>query len=80
MRIANIRRLFVPCLLVLLAAAVCQAVPAQISFQGSIADAVGPVNDTLTMTFRLFDAETGGPPLWEEAQESDKHRPLCNGA
>ena len=44
-------------------------VPARISYQGLLEDAGGPVTDTLTMTFRLFNLATGGTPLWEEEQD-----------
>lgn len=38
-----------------------------IAYQGRLADAAGtPVTDSINMTFRLYDAATGGIPLWEE--------------
>ena len=50
------------------ASAVLAAVPAEINYQGSIEDLSGPVDGTLTMTFRLFDADVAGTIVWEEAQ------------
>ncbi|MFO7716797.1 hypothetical protein, partial [Desulfosarcina sp.] len=50
------------------ATAVLAAVPAEINYQGSIEDLSGPVDGTLTMTFRLFDADVAGTIVWEEAQ------------
>ena len=42
-------------------------VPETINFQGAIKDANGlPVNTSLDLTFRIYDTETGGVPLWEE--------------
>ena len=55
-------------LLIILIPGVVQAVPARISFQGFLEDASGPVSDSLSIIFRLFDAETGTTPLWEESQ------------
>lgn len=43
-------------------------VPGQITFQGMLENADSAVDGTLDMTFRLYGAETGGTPLWEEAQ------------
>lgn len=38
-----------------------------ISYQGRLADSVGdPVNDTVGMTFRIYNVATGGSPLWTE--------------
>lgn len=38
-----------------------------IAYQGRLADANGaPLTDTYNMIFRLYDAATGGTPLWEE--------------
>jgi len=46
----------------------CWAVPAQINYQGRLEGTAGPVNDTVTITFRLHGAGSGGTPLWEEEQ------------
>jgi hypothetical protein len=38
-----------------------------IAYQGRLADAAGaPLTGTYNMIFRLYDAATGGTPLWEE--------------
>ena len=55
----------------LLAAApsVALAVPAQLTTQGRVLDSAGaPMEDTLDVTFRLMDSESGGTTLWEEMQ------------
>lgn len=45
------------------------AVPNLISYQGFLNDSQGqPVTNTLSMTFKIYDAETGGNELWSEAQ------------
>ncbi|NBC19104.1 MAG: hypothetical protein GVY18_17515 [Bacteroidetes bacterium] len=41
--------------------------PATLSYQGYLEDGGTPVDDgNATLTFRLFDAATGGSPLWSE--------------
>lgn len=48
---------------------VALAVPAQLTTQGRILDADGaPLTDTVEVTFRLMDSESGGSTLWEETQ------------
>ena len=54
-------------------------VPQYISYQGKLMDATGDkaVTGSITMTFRLYDASTGGTELWKEAHsislaEADK--------
>lgn len=38
-----------------------------IAYQGRLADSDGtPLTDTVNMAFRLYDAASGGTPLWEE--------------
>lgn len=40
-----------------------------VNYQGYLTDAAGnPVNDSLDMVFRLYDAETEGTALWSETQ------------
>ncbi len=56
----------------------CLAVPAQINFQGMLEDVSGPVDYTVTMTFRLYDMETNGSPLWEEEQIVDVDQGVYN--
>jgi len=42
-------------------------VPRVISFQGKLSDVSGHLlNEQYSLTFRLYDAETGGTKLWEE--------------
>ncbi|HDN79540.1 MAG TPA: hypothetical protein ENG33_03610, partial [Chloroflexi bacterium] len=36
------------------------------SYQGRLVENGNPVNGTKSMTFRLYDAETGGTKIWEE--------------
>ena len=48
-----------------------KAVPSELSFQGYLEDASGnPVNSTKSMTFTIYDAETGGNNLWSETHSS----------
>ncbi len=45
-------------------------VPELVNFQGKLTDASGnPRNDTLTMTFRIYDDSSGGRKYWEETQD-----------
>ncbi len=44
-------------------------VPQLIRYQGTLTDAAGsPLNGTYTLTFRFYDAATGGNKMWEETQ------------
>ncbi|MFO8091112.1 MAG: hypothetical protein R6U13_14835, partial [Desulfatiglandaceae bacterium] len=46
------------------------AVPQEIHYQGHLTDAEGnPVNDSMAMTFRIWDESSGGTQLWEESHE-----------
>jgi hypothetical protein len=47
-----------------------KSVPGKLNYQGHLSDAADStaVTDTLGMTFRLFDAESGGSELWSETQ------------
>jgi hypothetical protein len=48
---------------------VSAAIPRQVAFQGRITNAQGqPLEGQVAVTFRLFEAATGGTKLWEEAQ------------
>src|SRR3990172_8144431 len=50
---------------------VSATVPQTINFQGYLTDPLGaPVNSTLSITFRIFDAATNGNLLWSETQPS----------
>ncbi len=45
------------------------AIPLQISYQGYLTNAAGvPVNGTVSMTFTIYDALSGGSVLWTETQ------------
>jgi len=51
----------------------CQvsSVPMMSNYQGYLTDANGaPVNDTVSMTFGIYDAAEGGSALWTEIHES----------
>lgn len=52
------------------------AVPNLMSYQGTLSDATGlPISATVSMTFRIYDVETGGTALWDETQSV----PVSNG-
>ena len=52
---------------ILLTMSLCATVPQLINYQGKLTDTTGVgINDTLTMTFRIYDAQSGGAPLWTE--------------
>jgi hypothetical protein len=51
----------------LIAAAGSAAVPARLNYQGYLTDAIGALNGTYDMTFRLYADSTGGAALWTEA-------------
>jgi len=45
------------------------AIPRLISYQGTLNDANGlPVSSTVSITFNIYDVETGGVDLWTETQ------------
>jgi hypothetical protein len=46
------------------------AVPDTISFSAAVHDERGPVAGAVNTTFRIFDAPTGGEPIWEEHHPS----------
>ncbi|MCA9639681.1 MAG: hypothetical protein H6718_28165 [Polyangiaceae bacterium] len=41
-------------------------VPTSLPFSGSLTTAAGPVDGAISITFRLFDAETNGSQVWTE--------------
>ncbi len=46
-------------------------IPRLMRFQGSLNDADGlPLEGSFNLTFRIYDAETGGTALWRETQSS----------
>jgi hypothetical protein len=55
-------------------------VPRKISFQGVLTDTVGnPRPDgTYSLTFRIYEASTGNPPLWSEARTVSLKRGLLS--
>jgi hypothetical protein len=68
-----VKRATAPLLLacnVLFASLTAAEVPHLIRYQGQAVDAKGePLKGPYTLTFRLYDVETGGAPLWEEQQK-----------
>jgi hypothetical protein len=54
----------------LLAALASAAIPQTINYQGFLTDSGdAPVNATVSMTFGIYDAPTGGSALWNETQD-----------
>jgi len=54
-------------ILMILAIAVFAAVPQQINYQGKLVESHGiGINDTIDITFEIYNLETGGTPLWTE--------------
>jgi hypothetical protein len=49
-----------------IAAAPAQAVPTTISFTGRLKTSAGVVNGNVNLTFKLYDAGTGGTAVWTE--------------
>ena len=48
---------------------VVASVPGRINYQGYLTDAASqPINSTVSIIFRLYDAQTGGNQLWSETQ------------
>lgn len=43
-------------------------IPKMINFQGHISDAGGPISGQLELTFRIYDAASGGNTLWSETR------------
>ena len=48
-----------------------EAVPLQIAHQGELSDADGPITDSVSLTFKLFDTATGGTESWSETRTVD---------
>ncbi len=60
----------------LLSTSLVYAVPKLISYQGVLNDSNGiPISSTVSMTFRIYDVETGGTVVWTETQSV----PVSNG-
>lgn len=64
------RSLLLACLLVAgLSTTAFAHVPKKVAYQGFLATAAGaPVDSTVSVTFRLYTAASGGSPLWAETQ------------
>ncbi len=55
------------------------AIPQRINYQGYLTDNAGnPINQSLSMTFRIFDAASGGNQLWSETQTVSVENGLFN--
>lgn len=62
------------------AAPAADAAPGVISYQGTLTDGVGnPISGNVDMTFRLYDAPSGGTPLWTETRTGANAVPVSNG-
>ncbi len=62
---------FVSLLLITLVTACGAELTKQMTYQGQLTDSGGnPVNDTRNMVFRLYTADTGGSPIWEETHNN----------
>ena len=54
-------------------------IPGHINYQGYLTDDVGnPINDTLSITFSIYTASTGGTELWNEVQNMSVEDGLFN--
>ena len=50
--------------------------PGRINYQGVVRDSSGvPLNGSVTMTFRFYDAASAGTLLWEELYDAALHSP-----
>jgi hypothetical protein len=62
-------RLLLLMLLPLASSLVLAAAPTTLGYQGNLANSAGqPITANLTITFRLFEASSGGTALWTEVQ------------
>jgi hypothetical protein len=64
--------LFAAATLGVLSAAVCPAagVPGILHFQGVLHDDLGdPLDGTYSVTFAIYDVDSGGSPLWTETRD-----------
>ena len=66
------RRLLAPLAAALALAAIVSAasaqVPREVPYQGTLADNGDPVTAPTDVTFRLYEAPSGGTPVWFETQ------------
>ena len=59
--------LFIITMLLLLPNSASSEVPPYIQFQGKATDNKDvPLNGSFNLTFRIYDVETGGAPIWNE--------------
>ncbi len=71
-----ISALFVISLLV----SICFAIPNEMNYQGKLTNDIGVgINDTLDMTFRIYDDPTAGTLLWTEAHADPNDVPIVKG-
>ena len=72
--IMSVLLLLVPCYLLL------AQIPLTMNYQGKLTDDMGVgYNDTLPMTFRVFNIESGGTALWEETHDGTDEVPIVKG-
>ena len=54
-------------------------IPHLINYQGKLTDSNGkPIEGTKSVTFRIYDAESGGSPLWTETQRVTPTKGIFN--
>jgi len=64
----------------LLSVAIMYAIPQTIQYQGKLTDMTGiGENDTLDMTFKIYDSETEGTELWAETHAGANRVPVIHG-
>ena len=58
-----------------------QSVPYRINYQGRISDNQGSIlpDGTYNVTFRFFEAATGGSPIWTEVRTNGNRVQVTNG-
>ncbi|MFA5859626.1 MAG: hypothetical protein WC955_11255 [Elusimicrobiota bacterium] len=67
----KITELFILAILVAVISTPAEAVPLQINFQGRLTDSAGqPLTGMYTISFGLYDTNTGGTAKWAETQNS----------
>ena len=68
----SIRLIFGICIWsIFIGSAVASTVPQMINYQGRLTDSLGqPLNDTVALTFKLYNVPSGGTALWSEPHGS----------
>jgi hypothetical protein len=67
----NLRMFTGRAVMLLVGFVIFSAVPFTINYQGKLTNPSGvAINDTLSMTFWLYDTSTGGVPLWHEVHDT----------